>query len=50
VGVTAVKQDRLFDQTLADNLRKEIDIFLGGTRTHCDVVNARYGIIHRLVS
>jgi hypothetical protein len=29
VGVTAVKQHRLFDEPLAQDLRAEVDVFLG---------------------
>jgi hypothetical protein len=46
--VSAIKKDRLFDQTLAYNLSKKIYVFLGSARTYGDVVHARDRVIHRL--
>jgi len=38
VGVPAIEQHRLLDQTLAHHLRTEIDVFLGSRCTQRDVV------------
>ena len=48
VRITAVEQNRLFDQPLAYHLGEKVYIFLSSTCTNCDVVDARDGVIHRL--
>ena len=45
VGETPVKQNGLLDQPLSQNLREEIDIGLGGSRTNRDVVEPGTWII-----
>src|SRR5688572_27911893 len=40
VSVATVKQHRLLDQPLTENLRAEVDVFLGAARTQGDVMNA----------
>ena len=39
VGITAIKQNGLFDEPLAGYLREKIDVFLGAGGAHSDVMN-----------
>jgi hypothetical protein len=46
VHVTAIEQDGLFDQTLAHDLREEVDVFLRAAGACCEMVNSCDGVVH----
>src|SRR5579862_8047969 len=46
VGVAAIEEYGLFNQALADDSGKEVDILLGAACAGCDVVESGDGVIH----